>query len=43
MLQYLKKSELKVFKNIKFLGEISDIWPDSLLETNVNKTFELCC
>ena len=35
-------SEIKVFKNIKFLGEISSNWPDDLLGTNVYKTLEAC-
>ena len=35
-------SEINVFKNIKFLGEISSNWPNSLLEINVYKTFESC-
>ena len=30
-----KNFESKVFKNIKFLGETSNNWPDYLLETNV--------
>ena len=30
-----KSSASKVFKNIKFLGEISNNWPNSLLETKV--------
>ena len=34
--------ELKVFKNTKFLGEISNNWPNNLLGTNVFKTLELC-
>ena len=35
-----QNSESKVFKNIKFLGEISNKWPKGLLEINVNKTLE---
>ena len=35
-----ENSQLKVFKNIKFLGEISDNWPNDLLGTNVYKTLE---
>ena len=34
--------ELKVFKNIKFFGEISSNWPNYLLGTNVYKTLESC-
>ena len=30
--------ELKVFKNIKFFGEISSNWPNDLLGTSVYKT-----
>ena len=37
-----ENSELKVFKNINFLGEISNNWPNDLLGTNVFKTFESC-
>ena len=33
-----KHSELKVSKNIKFLGEISNNWSNNLFETNVRKT-----
>ena len=33
-----KHSELKVSKNIKFLGEISNNWSNYLFETNVHKT-----
>ena len=33
-----ENSESKVFKNVKFLGEISNNWPKDLLETNVYKT-----
>ena len=33
-------SELKAFKNIKLLGEISNYWPHNLLGTNVYKTLE---
>ena len=29
-----KNSELKVFKNIKFFGEILSNWPNDLLGTN---------
>ena len=34
--------ESKVFKNIKFLGELSNNWPNYLVGTNVYKTLELC-
>ena len=34
-------SEIKVFKNIKFLGEISSNWRNDLLGTNVHKTWIL--
>ena len=34
--------ESKVFKNITFLGEISNNWPNDLLGTNVYKTLESC-
>ena len=37
-----ENSELKVFKNIKVLGEISNNWPRDLLETNVYKNRESC-
>ena len=30
-----ENSESKVFKNIEFLGDTSNNWPDYLLETNV--------
>ena len=32
----------KVSKNIKFLGEISNNWPNDLLEMNVYKTLDSC-
>ena len=32
----------KVFQNLIFLGEISDNWPNDLLETNIYKTAEFC-
>ena len=37
-----ENSELKVFKNMEFLGEISNNWPNNLLGTNVYKTLESC-
>ena len=37
-----KSSESNVFKNIKFLGEISNNWPNSLLGTNAYKTLKSC-
>ena len=33
-------SELKVFKNIKFFGEICSNWPKDVLGANVYKTIE---
>ena len=33
-----ENSKLKVFKNIKFLGEVSNNWPNDLLGTKVYKT-----
>ena len=38
-----ENSEQNVFKNIKFLGKISNNWPNDLLGTNVYKTLESCC
>ena len=35
-----KNSEVKVFKNTKFLGEISNNWPNHLLRTNIYNTLE---
>ena len=35
-----KNSESKVFKNIKFLGKISNNWPNNLLEAHVFKILE---
>ena len=35
-------SESKAFENIKFLGEISNNWPECLLGTNICKNLELC-
>ena len=37
-----ENSELKVFKNIKLLGEISNNWPNDLSGINVYKIVELC-
>ena len=37
-----ENSESNVFKNRKFLGEISNNWPNNLLGTNVYKTLESC-
>ena len=37
-----ENSESKVLKNIKFLGEISNNWPNDLLGTNVYKTLGFC-
>ena len=36
-----ENSELKVFKNIKFFGEISSNWPNDLLGIKVYKLFNL--
>ena len=33
---------LKIFKNIKFVGEVSNNWPNDLLGTNVYKTLQSC-
>ena len=35
-----EKSEFKDFSKNKLLGEISDIWPNDLLGTNVYKTLD---
>ena len=37
-----KNSELNILKNIKFLVEIRNNWPNDLLGTNVYKTLEFC-
>ena len=37
-----ENSESKVFKNIRFLCEVSDNWPNNLLGTNVYKTLKFC-
>ena len=37
-----ENSELNVFKNIWFVGEISNKLPNGLFGTNVYKTFESC-
>ena len=37
-----ENSESKVFKNIKFSSEISNSWPNDLLQINVYKTVEYC-
>ena len=34
--------ELKVFKNIKFLGEISNNWLNDIFGKNVCKTLDSC-
>ena len=34
--------EWNIFKNIKLLGEISNYWPNNLLEINVIKSLEFC-
>ena len=33
---------LKISKNIKFVGEVSNNWPNDLLGTNVYKTLQSC-
>ena len=33
-------TELKAFKNIKFLGKISNNWPKDLFGTNVHRTLD---
>ena len=38
-----ENSELKVSKNIKFVGEISNNWSNDLLGTNVYNTLEYFC
>ena len=35
-----ENSEIKFFKNIKLLGEISNNWPNDLLGTNAYKNIE---
>ena len=37
-----ENSELNVFKNIKFLSEISNSWISDLLGRNAYKTVEFC-
>ena len=37
-----QNSEINAFKNIKILGEISNNWPNDLLEVTVCKTPESC-
>ena len=37
-----KNSELKVFKNTTFFGDISNNWPNDLLGKNLYKTLESC-
>ena len=37
-----ENSEQKVFKNMRFLGEISINWRNGLLGINVYKTLEFC-
>ena len=37
-----ENSDPKVFKNMKFFGEISNNWPNDLLGANVCKTLESC-
>ena len=33
--------ELKIFKNFKLFGEISNNWPNGLVQTNVCKAFDV--
>ena len=37
-----ENSESKVFKNIQFLCEISNNWPNDLVGINLYKTIEFC-
>ena len=37
-----ENSELKVFKYIKLVPEISNNWPNDLLGTHVHKTLDSC-
>ena len=37
-----ENSELNVFNNIKFLGEILSNWPNNLLGINIFKTLTSC-
>ena len=37
---YIKIANQKLFKNIKFIGEISNNWSNDLLQANVYKTLE---
>ena len=37
-----ENSESKVFKNIQFLCEISNNWPNDLVGINLYKTTEFC-
>ena len=37
-----ENSELNVFNNIKFLGEILNNWPNNLLGINIFKTLTSC-
>ena len=37
-----ENSELNIYKNIKFVREISKTWPNNWLGTNVQKTLESC-
>ena len=37
-----ENSESKMFRNIRFLDEISNNWPNDLLETILCKTLESC-
>ena len=37
-----ENSELNIWKNVKFFGEISNNWPKGLLGTNLHKTLDFC-
>ena len=37
-----ENTEWNVFKNIEFLGEICNNWPNVLLRINAHKTLESC-
>ena len=37
-----ENSQLRVFKNIKSLGEISNTKPNDLLERNIYKALKFC-
>ena len=37
-----KKSELNVFRNIKFIGKTFNNWPNDLFGTSVYRTLKFC-